>query len=247
MYGFYTPILIVQALCLYHAYRHRAEQRWFWFIILFSVIGCMIYVYHHFNSGSSIAAIKEGVKEAVNSNYRIEQLEAALALTDNVTNKVNLADEYLKIGKIDEAIKLYEESLAGFMADDPTLQMKLLQAFHAKGDYDAVIKLAQVLENDKTFRSSEERMLYAWALHKKGFKEESEKIFDSADRSFTNYAQRLEYCKYLKEINNQTLLKEKLQEILNEFEVMKGRERKMYKQVRHEVRDMYETLNADLK
>src|SRR5688572_31932151 len=102
MLGFYTPLLIIQAICLYHAYRHNAEQRWYWFIIFFPGVGCALYVYHHFYSRENVQTIAQSVKEVVNSNYRLEQLEKALRFSDNATNKNNLADTYAHYGRYDE-------------------------------------------------------------------------------------------------------------------------------------------------
>ena len=98
MYGLYTPIFLLQMFCVYHAYRNNAEQRWYWLILLFPLIGCIVYLVHTFNNRDTISAITENVKGVVISNYRIDQLEKALRFSDNVTNKVNLADAYAELG-----------------------------------------------------------------------------------------------------------------------------------------------------
>src|SRR6187402_50163 len=135
MLGFYTPLLIIQALCLYHAYRNNAEQRWYWLIIFIPGIGCALYAYHHLYSRENVQTITQTVKEVVNSNYRIEQLEKALRFSENVTNKINLADAYMQVARYNDAAVLYKDSMQGFMADDPTVQMKLLHAYFLQQDY----------------------------------------------------------------------------------------------------------------
>src|SRR5262245_41592304 len=146
MIGYYTPILILQAFCLYHAYRNNSLQPWVWLIIFLPLIGCGIYLYDHFFNRSNIETLAEGVKNVVNTNYRIEQLERAHKLSDNITTKTNLAAAYVAYGRLDDAISLYKECLTGFMADDPSLQMKLLQAYFLKQDYAAAIELGNNLE-----------------------------------------------------------------------------------------------------
>jgi hypothetical protein len=244
MYGLYTPILALQAFCLYHAYRNRAEQRWYWFILLFPAIGCGIYLYHHYYSSASISQLAEGVKEAVNTNYRIQQLEKALRLTSNVTNKINLADAYVVYQRFDDAINLYRETLVGFMEDDPTVRMKLLHALYMKGAYAAVIDLGEKLKDEKSFVGSMEQMMLAWAFHHTGKSQLAATMFERTDRSFTNYPQRLEYCKFLQLTGTPEILREKLGEILEEFQLMKSRERKMYREFRRQFEAMAETLNA---
>jgi hypothetical protein len=238
MFGFYTPILILQIICVYHAYRNNAEQRWYWFILLFPLIGCILYLFHHFGNRTTLETLAEGVKGVVSSNYEIERLERDLVHADSLTNRSNLADAYLRIERIDEAIELYQKSLAGFMEDDPVLRMKLIQAYFLKKEYDKVIQYGQLLEHDKSFQQSEERIAYAWALHNTGKTESADKIFSSMDRSFTNYKHRLEYCRFLSLINKAEAMKEKLQEIMREFDTMQAPERRMYKEVIHEFREM---------
>jgi hypothetical protein len=238
MIGFYTPLLALQAFCLYHAYRNHVEQRWYWFIIFFPGIGCAMYLYHNFYSRRSIETIAEGVKGVVNSNYKLEQLEKALRFSDNITNKTNLADAYVSCGRYDEALALYKECLMGFMADDPVIRIKVLFTSFLKKDYEATVACGETLESEKRFQKSEERAAYAWALHYTGKTEQAEKLFEQMDSSYTNYRQRIEYCKFLKVIGKPEELKNKLQEMNEELENLKGPERKFYRHIAREIREL---------
>ncbi|HEY9049268.1 MAG TPA: hypothetical protein VIN08_25375 [Ohtaekwangia sp.] len=238
MIGFYTPLLALQAFCLYHAYSNRAEQRWYWLIIFFPGFGCAIYLYHNFYNRKSIETLAEGVKGVVNSNYKIEQLEKALRFSDNVTNKVNLADAYASYGRYDDAISLYKDCLTGFMADDPVIRIKILFTAFLQKDYETVVTYGEQLESETRFKKAEERAAYAWALHYTGKTEQAEKVFMEMDSSYTNYRQRIEYCKFLKETGKLEELKSKLQEMSEELEHLKGPERKFYRHVAREIRDL---------
>src|SRR5688500_8079699 len=152
MYGLYTPIFLLQAFCVYHAYRNNAEQRWYWLIVFFPLIGCLIYLLHNFNNRTTIDTLTENVKEAVISNYKLEQLEKALRFSDNLKNKTNLADAYVENGRYQDAISLYSACLQGFMSDDPFVQMKLLNAHFMNGDYDSAVKYGDKLGSDKSFK-----------------------------------------------------------------------------------------------
>jgi hypothetical protein len=239
MLGLYTPLLLLQAFCVYHAYKNNAEQRWYWLIILFPLVGCVLYIYHHFYNQNNLRTLTQSVKEVVNSNHRIEQLEKTLDFADNVSNKTNLADAYASHGRYKDAIGLYRECLGGFMADDPVLRMKLLQAYFLDQDYDSTIAYGNDLKLEKSFKDSEGRMAYAWALHYKGQSEVAEGIFQDMDRSFTNYKNRLEYCKFLKDTNKVEALKTKLTELVEEFDHMEGSERRLYRDTIREIREMH--------
>lgn len=237
MLGFYTPLLILQAFCLYHAYRNNAEQRWYWLIIFIPAIGCAIYLYNNFYSRRTIQNLSEGVKEVINTNYRIEQLEKALRFSDNATNKLNLADAYMHYGRFKDAMSLYKECLGGFMGDDPTIKMKLIEAAFYAQDYTTAVSYGETLEQDSQFKKSDARIAYAWSLHHSGLSEKAGVVFEDMDRPFTNYKQRLAYCTYLKESNKVEALRNLLSELLGEFEHMKSHERRMHRDSIRQIED----------
>jgi hypothetical protein len=239
MLGLYTPLLILQVFCIYHAYKNGVDQRWYWLILLFPLGGSLIYLYHNFANRSTVQTLAEGVKEVVNSNYRTEQLEKALRFNDNITNKTNLADAYVKLARYREALELYKDCLSGFMAEDPDLRMKALQTAFLNRDFESVISYGEDLDREKTFKNSEARISFAWALHYQSKTQEAQKVFEDMNKSFTNYRHRIEYGKFLKETNQLEQLKNILTDLSEEFNHMKGTERRTYRGVMQEARDLY--------
>jgi len=242
MYGLYTPILLLQVFCVYHAYRNHAEHRWYWLIIFFPLIGCIIYLAYTFNNKATLKTLAENVKEVVISNYRLEQLEKALRFSDNFKNKINLADAYIENGRYQDAIGLYSGCLQGFMSDDPSVRMKLLQAHFMNAEYDTAVECGNKLESEKSFNQSEERVTYAWSLFQTGEADKAESIFTDMDRSYTNYYQRSEYCKFLLKREKSEFAKEKLSNLLEEFDQMQDTERRLKKNIHREIRDLYATF-----
>jgi hypothetical protein len=245
MFGFYTPILILQAFCIYHAYQNHTDQKWYWLIIFFPGFGCLFYLFHHFYNRNTITNVTEGVKGVVNSNYRLEQLEKALRFNDSLKNKIALADAYMQYARYKDAVKLYSDCLSGFMADDPGLRTKLLKAHFLNGDYDETISWGKKLESEKSFKNAEEKAAYAWALHYQGKTDLAEGVFRDTDKTFTNYFHRLEYCKFLLATDKKDELKNKLSDLVEEFEHMKGNERRMKRNLIREVKDLYATHSVD--
>ncbi|HEY5916443.1 MAG TPA: hypothetical protein VIU13_03545 [Chryseolinea sp.] len=239
MLGLFTPILLLQAFCVYHAYRNNVEQRWYWLILFLPLFGCIIYLVQNFNSASSIKSLEENVKAAVISNYKTEQLEKALRFSDSVKNKISLADEYVIIGRYVEAIQLYESSLQGFMSDDPSLRMKLLSAHFMNEDYGAAVQYGDNLKSETVFKNSEVRVTYAWSIYQTGQAALAETIFADMDKSFSNYYHRLEYCKFLIKIEKVELAKEKLTELMQEFDHVKGPERRLNRETFSQVKDLH--------
>lgn len=239
MLGLYTPIFLLQAFCVYHAYRNNSEQRWYWLILFFPLVGCLIYLLHHFNNVPTLNAIKENVKQVVITNYRIEQLEKALRFSDNFKNKINLADEYVNVNRYNDAIALYSSCLQGFMEDDPALNMKLLHVHFMNGDHNTAVAYGNKLKLEKIFKNSEQRVLYAWSLYHTGETDLATGIFEDMDKSFSNYYHRKEYCKFLITIGKTDLAKEKLSDMIQEFDHIKGPERKLNKGILREIHDLY--------
>ena len=62
---------------------------------------------------------------------------------------------------------------------------------------------------------------------KQGQADLAETIFADMDKSFSNYFHRLEYCKFLLKIEKMELAKEKLSDLIEEFDHVKGPERKL--------------------
>jgi len=188
--------------------------------------------------------IAEGVKTVVNSNYKLEQLEKAHRLSDNITTKTNLAGGYAAYGRYDDAIQLYKECLTGFMADDPSLQMKLLQTYFLKKDYNEAIALGRSLQDQKEFRKSTERVSFAWSLYNSGEVAEAEKEFQDMDKTSANHWHRMEYAKFLVLDNQKEAAREKLTTLLEEFDLMKGGERRVNSATMREVRELYSRIGA---
>jgi len=247
MFGLYTPLLALQAFCLYHAYRNNAEQRWYWLIIFIPLIGCVLYLYSNFYSRRTLQNISEGVKEVVNTNYRLEQLEKALRFSDSAANKLNLADAYVHYGRYNDAIALYRECLGGFMGDDPIVKMKMVEACFYAQDYASAVSYGQTLEQDSAFKKSESRIAYAWSLHHSGNSEQADRVFQDMNKPFTNYKHRLAYCTFLHDTKNIESLRDLLSELLEEFEHMKGNERRMYRNLITQVNDMARAMDRTAK
>ena len=240
MFRFFPLILVLQGFCIYHAYKNNNLQRWFFIIFFLPFIGSLIYLYVHFYSRKNIENLSEGVKSVLNTNYQIEKLEKELKIADTTTNRIKLADEYVNVGRIEEAVDLYKKSMTGISADDPELLMKLIKSSYLTKDYKTVVSCGEKLKTDFAFRNSEERIAYAWSLFHLGQKEEADKHFKDMDARFANHKHRLEYSKFMFEMEQASEAKDLLAELIEEFDQMDGRERSLKKPILREVKRLYQ-------
>jgi hypothetical protein len=105
----------------------------------------------------------------------------------------------------------------------------------------AAIKYGDDLNSEKIFKNSEARVTYAWSVYQTGQTILAETIFADMDKSFSNYYHRLEYCKFLIKIENMELAKEKLSELMQEFDHVKGPERKLNRETFRQIKELYAT------
>lgn len=240
--SYYSLVLVLQGICLWHAYKNNELQKWWWLIIFLPVVGSIVYLFIHFFTKRNIHNVALGMKELVNSNYKVEQLEKESKFTDTVSMKMKLADEYVHKERYKDAIQLYESCLNGLFAEDPKLLLKLVRTHYLDGNFAFAVKYGDKLQSEKTFKQSEERIGYAWSLYKQGQPEAAEKIFQEMDVKFANYRHRMEYSKYLNETGRKQEASRKLSELLEELSHMDSFERKLKRQVHGEIKTLFNKI-----
>ncbi len=242
MIRLYPLVILIQIFCLYHAYKNKSEQRWFWIIIVFPFLGSLFYLYDQFYSRGNIDKIKEEVKGSIISNYTINKLEQKVVFSDTFSNRLELANEHFKIGNYDRAIQLYESSNIGANKNDSVLLMKLIQAHYMKKHYKMVLEYGELLDGKKEFINSQERAAVAWSYYYEGDIEAAEKIFFKMDTNFSNYDIRLDYVYFLQKTKGNFHAKIKAEELLDEIEDMDAYEKRLNKNIIKDIKYCHSQL-----
>lgn len=242
MFRLFPIILILEVFCLYHAYKNRADQKWFWFIIIFPLLGCLFYLYHHFYSKDNINTLTEGVKGVMNKNYEVEKLEKEVQFSDTIQNKTRLADKYAADGRTVEAIKLYESCLVGFNSNDTGIKMSLLECYASIRNYEKACEIGDTFTSEKTFKESWSRIGYAWSLYHTGRLEDAEENFRATNSRYSNYPHRLEFAKFLASIEKKEEAIKLLDEMIEEFNNISSAERRQISAERKAIIDYRASL-----
>ena len=235
LYKFYPLILIAQAFCIYHAYKNGTDQKWYWIIVFLPVIGSVIYLYDHFYNRENISQISEGVKEAVNSNYKVEKLKRQVNFTDSVENKMNLADTYMEQDDYEGALELYESCLEGFNRNNHNLHQRLIQCYFFLGKFEKAIIFGNKIENVREFQKSEAKIAYAWSYYETGNYENAARLFESMNTRYSNYPHRMEYSKFLKLTGKSELGLDILDDLDREYDQMNSAERKHIRGINRQI------------
>ncbi|MDH5381031.1 MAG: hypothetical protein OEW75_09265 [Cyclobacteriaceae bacterium] len=238
-------LMIIQALCLYHAYSKNVEQKWYWLIIFLPFLGSVFYLYHHFYSRQSLTKVSEGIKEVVNTNYKTEKLEQTVKFSATIQNKTNLADKYIEIGRYHEAIDLYESCLDGFNKNDSATMIKLVKSNYLIEDYGRAIYYGDLVKSNKDFLKSEIKICYALSLFKTNQSDLAEKIFEEMDSQFSNYPQRMEYAKFLHKTGKKSEALSKLEELREEYDHMEPYEKRLNKGLDKTINNLHTQLRND--
>lgn len=243
MVGLYS-LFILQAFCLFHAYKSHTDQKWYWIIIFFPYFGCLFYLYDAFYSRRTVTTVAEGLKQVVNTNYRIDQLEREVKFINNARNKILLGDEYILNGRYHEAVELYESCREGYMMEDEPLKRKLMHAFFLGKQYEKTVQLGEELKGTRDFRNAPEHISLAWAYQNLGHTGEAEKHFDDMDRTFTNYQHRFSYAEFLLATDRKEKAIGKLDELLEEVDQMKGPERRIHHDIIRGITELKRSISA---
>lgn len=173
---FYILILLLQIALAVHVARTGRNLYWIMIIVLVPVVGAAAYflveVLPDLQQSRGARRAAKTVRSAFDSTRQRRELEAKLALSDTVRNRVALADECLHLGEHRRAADLYRSCLKGRNETDPDLMLSLAQAQFAGGDAAAArATLEALIAANPGFRSEQGHMLYARSLESLGERE----------------------------------------------------------------------------
>jgi hypothetical protein len=187
----------LQVFFVVHAVR-TGRTMWIFIIVFLPVVGPAVYFVAEFlpdlrgtpvgrSLGSSIARSLDGGRP-------LRRLKEQLDIADTFSNRIGLADAYLRAGQPDSAIPLYERCLSGEYADDPVALGGLCKAHFVKADYTRALELLRRLATVKQSRPTLEfDLLYARTLEELGRTQEALEAFETLLPVITGEETRVRY------------------------------------------------------
>jgi hypothetical protein len=179
---------IVAAILIIHVLKTGRPFIWI-FVILLPGIGPLIYVLMEIlpSLAGGLAARRAArrVGKLVDPGRNLRQQQLDYERSRNVDTATRLANELVREGRYDEAIKVCEESRGGVFADDPTLLMALASARFAKREFAKAIEtLDELRAKNPQFRSPDGHLLYARALDEDGRTAQAIEEYEALARYF---------------------------------------------------------------
>jgi hypothetical protein len=166
-------MLAIQIAFAVHAIRRGYPLFWVFLIIFIPLIGCLLYIVmvllpEALQSRTARQGSKAFLK-AIDPGKELRKRREALEISDTISNRSALAQEYLKQGMWDDAVQLYERSLEGMYRTDPNLLLGLATALvEARAFGRARETLDTLFQANPEFDDPDARLLYARTLEELG-------------------------------------------------------------------------------
>jgi hypothetical protein len=142
-------------------------------IILTSVFGCLAYVViellPEWLASRKGQQAKNTIGKKIDPEKDLKAAQEALDKVDTVNNRINLAEEFVKLNRYAQARELYARCLAGPHAEDPQIMLAMARVEFGLNNFAATIEMLDKLKAaNLTFKSPEGHLLYARSLEGMG-------------------------------------------------------------------------------
>lgn len=171
MPAFVILCVLLHVALVVHAIRRQRRDGWLLLMVMLPGAGALLYL------AMIVCATvlrwtqlpgKE-VHTPVDPERELHHRRAALALSDNLLNRLGLALACLKHGRFDEAAELFEDLDAGECPDDPLILLGLARSrFGLEQFQPAKRSLDRLIAANPNFRSEAGHLLYARILEALG-------------------------------------------------------------------------------
>jgi hypothetical protein len=199
------PIVILvvevgmQLACAMHIVRTGRDRYWLWIVLAFPLLGCVAYFVAEMLPemlGTREARHAVGkARRAFDPEREYRALADQLDTADTAENRKALAEESLRLGKVEQAITLYKTALTGVHKDDPNIMHGLARAYFAAGDF---LNCTQTLDAlraaNPRFQSADAHLLYARALEGQGRVDEALSEYEAVSAYYAGAEARCRYA-----------------------------------------------------
>jgi len=207
---------LVQLGLAIHCIRSGRAKTWLYPILFLPVVGSLIYVFTQLlpdlRSSPRGRSAANSLAKAADPSRELRRRKELLEISDNVSNRLALADECMQAQLYEEASELYDS--CSQLDDDPSIKLKVCQALFARRKFATARESMQTLiELHPQFRSAEGHLLYARILDELDDADavvEYEALLDS----YPGEEARVRYALYLKRHGEHTRAQQLFEESL---------------------------------
>jgi hypothetical protein len=240
---FYTVskfIWILQLGLILHVYKTGRPYYWIWVLFGFPIAGGLAYAFieilpEYRRPGTSVLTVFQTRKG------RIKKLRERLEETDTVQNRIALAEELRKGGRLQEAEEVMLECLQGVFKDDPYTLCELGRVYADRRKWMELLNtLAQASQNQDRIIRSHTELLQARGLAGLGQTPEAEAMLRQLSLSHMGEEARFRLAVLLAQTDRKKEAEQLFHEIVKKF-------RKGNRSWRKAEREWFKASKAQLK
>ena len=237
--------MLLQVLCAVHAVRTGRGQMWLFIILLFSVIGCVVYFFAEvlpdMRGNRHVRTARGAAMAKLDPERDLREARSRLEVADTVANRVALADALAALGRHGEAVAAYREALAMMPMDDPRIETRLARALFESGDSTGALALIEALpEAAGTGEGDQRLLLKARILAEIGRSAEALTLYADLVTRVPGEEARCRYAALLLETGDRMQARSVLEEV-------ERRAKRLDRTQRFAERDMYDWAERELK
>jgi hypothetical protein len=145
-----------------HAVRTGRPPFWIFVLFFFPFLGALVYLFAEYlpevRRGRGMQVMTRTVARAINPGAEVRRLEDELRLGDTHDRRVELGRAYREAGRLDDAIRMLNESLTGMYADEPKALWELTRACYAAGRLDEARGALERLRRARALNADQQLM-----------------------------------------------------------------------------------------
>lgn len=211
---------IVQLCFVVHVIRTGRPYYWALIIMSFPVIGCVAYYFveifpnstEHRSARRAAANIVRALAPDAQFKRRMDQVETC----GSVENKASLAQECLRLGYTEDAVRLYDSCLAGPHADDAQLMFGLAQALYAHQQFERAGEvLGRLRSAHPGFKAQDARLLHARLLEGLGRESEALREYEELIEVYVGLEAKVRYAQLLQHLGHQAQARRVFEDIVD--------------------------------
>jgi hypothetical protein len=225
--------VLLQIICAVHAVR-TGRGNWLFVILAFPVIGPAVYFFSEILPDIRYGRLGKRTTENILNTFRptrgLKKSAKALEISDNVENRLKLADECFASGLYDDAIQYYESTLNGIYENNPYIMLKLARTYFYQDNFSRARQiLDDLITKNPDFKSPEGHLLYARCLEGLGEFDKALEEYAVLANYYSGYEAKCRYALLLKKQGEVEKARQLFQEIIDRTEQLPRHLRKPHR------------------
>ena len=212
-------LLVIQVLFAAHAVNTGRDRFWIYIIIFIPGIGCLVYfmtqVLPEIGQNRAVIRTRNSLIKSLDPQRELRRRREELEISDNIDNRLQLADECVEARLYEDAVSLYESCLRGIQENDPDIMLRIAQAHFSANEFQKAKDTLDSLKRlNPDYRSHDGHLLYARTLESLKLNQEAVREYEILANSYPGEEARVRFGLLLQSLGEHDRAREMFQQTL---------------------------------